>query len=232
MLELDHLVIAQGDFRLTAHFKVARGSRVAILGPSGAGKSTLLSVIAGFFPQESGRIVLDGREISSLPPGARPLSILFQDQNLFPHMTVAENAGLGISPALRLSPEERAGVDKALARMGLQDLRERLPGSLSGGQQSRVALARALLRARPMLLLDEPFAALGPALKHKMLELVIEIADATGATILMVTHDPGDAVRLAGQTVLVARGVAAAPRETTALFANPPPELTAYLGPA
>ncbi len=230
MLELDRLVITQDDFRLTADFAVPKGARVAVVGPSGAGKSTLLSVISGFFPPESGRILWDSQDITDAPPGARPLSILFQDQNLFPHLTVAQNVGLGLRPDLRLTAEDRERVAGALARTGLQGLGDRRPGTLSGGQQSRVALARVLLRARPLMLLDEPFAALGPALKADMLDLVAEIADETGATVLMVSHDPDDALSFSGQTVLVATGVAHAPRPTAALFADPPPELAAYLG--
>jgi thiamine transport system ATP-binding protein len=107
---------------------------------------------------------------------------------------------------------------------------ERKPGSLSGGQQSRAALARALLRARPILMLDEPFAALGPALKADMLALVDEIADETGALVLMVTHDPADATRFARDVILVADGEAFPPEPTDSLFAAPPPALRAYLG--
>ncbi len=230
MLELDRLVITQDDFRLTADFTVPSGARVAVVGPSGAGKSTLLSVISGFFPPESGRIRWNGQDITDAPPGARPLSILFQDQNLFPHLTVEQNVGLGLRPDLRLTAEDRGRVAGALARAGLSGLGDRRPGTLSGGQQSRVALARVLLRARPLMLLDEPFAALGPALKDDMLDLVAGIADETGATVLMVSHDPEDALRFSGQTILVAEGLAHAPRPTAALFADPPPELAAYLG--
>ncbi len=165
-----------------------------------------------------------------MAPGARPLTILFQDQNLFPHLTVAENAGLGLRPDLRLTPGQRAEVDRALARVGLQGLAARKPAQLSGGQAGRVALARALLRARPLLLLDEPFAALGPALKAEMLALVAEVAGDTGATVLMVTHDPADARAFADQCVLVADGLAHPPAATAALFADPPPALRAYLG--
>lgn len=230
MLKLDRLVITQDEFRLTADFAVPQGARVAVIGPSGAGKSTLLSVISGFFPPESGRILWGDQDITDAPPGARPLSILFQDQNLFPHLTVAENVGLGLRPDLRLTAEERARVVTALTRTGLSGMEGRRPATLSGGQLSRVALARVLLRGRPLLLLDEPFAALGPALKAEMLALVAEIAEATGATVLMVSHDPGDALDFSTLTVVVAEGVAHAPRPTRPLLADPPPELAAYLG--
>ncbi len=230
MLRLDGIELMQGDFRLTADWQAARGAKLALIGPSGAGKSSLLSAIAGFFPPVAGRVLWDGQDIGQLPPGARPLTILFQDQNLFPHLTVAQNAAMGLRPDLRLTAGQRAEVDRALARVGLGGLGDRKPAQLSGGQIGRAALARALLRARPLLLLDEPFAALGPALKTDMLDLVAEVTDETGATLLMVTHDPADARRIADQTVLVADGIAHPPAPTEALFADPPPALRHYLG--
>ena len=230
MLELQDITITQGAFRLQADFRIEKGARVAVIGPSGAGKSTLLSVIAGFFPAASGRILWDGADITNTPPGKRPLSILFQDQNLFPHLTVAQNVGLGLRPDLRLSPADHQAVTRALSRTGLQGMEDRKPATLSGGQQSRVALARALLRARPLMLLDEPFAALGPALKAEMLDLVAEIAGETGATVLMVSHAPEDARRFAPQTILISDSTAHAPRPTADLLDNPPPALATYLG--
>ena len=229
MLRLDHVDIRQEGFRLTADWSVGKGARVAVIGPSGAGKSTLLMALAGFVPH-LGRITWDGSDLGPLAPGDRPLSILFQDQNLFPHLTLAQNLGLGLSPRLRLTPADHDRIRATLARVGLSGMAERRPGQLSGGQIGRAALARALLRARPILLLDEPFAALGPALKAEMLDLVSETATETGALVLMVTHDPADARRFADQTVLVAEGVAQAPMPTADLFANPPPALRDYLG--
>ncbi|MDP1669061.1 ATP-binding cassette domain-containing protein [Phaeovulum sp.] len=230
MLTLENLTLTQDEFRLTANFSIPTGALVAVIGPSGAGKSTLLSAIAGFFAQSAGRILWNGHDLAALPPGARPLSILFQDQNLFPHLTVAENLGLGLNPSLRLSAADRAAIDTALARTGLVGLAGRKPGQLSGGQQSRVALARVLLRARPLLLLDEPFAALGPALKAEMLALVAEIAAEQGTTVLMVSHDPADARAFAPLTILVAEGLALPPQPTAALLDSPPPALARYLG--
>lgn len=230
MLTVEDLVIRQDDFVLHADFAVQAGSIVAVIGPSGAGKSTLLNVVAGFFPQVSGRVLWDGRDLTSLPPAQRPMAILFQDNNLFPHLTVAQNVGLGIRPDLRLSDADRAKVEQALLRVGLAGLAARKPAALSGGQQVRVALARVLVQRRPLVLLDEPFAALGPALKAEMLDLVAQLAAETGATILMVSHDPADARRIAAQVILVAEGIAHAPQPTAALLDNPPPALAAYLG--
>ena len=230
MLQLDGIVLEEPGFRLTADWTLAAGARCAVLGPSGAGKSTLLNAIAGFVAPKAGRILWQGRAINALPPGERPVTILFQDQNLFPHLTVERNLALGLAPDGRVSAPMRARIGEALERTGLAGLGGRRPGQLSGGQQGRAALARALLRARPLLLLDEPFAALGPALKGEMLALVAEVAEASGATVLMVTHDPQDARRFADLTILVAEGRAAAPVPTAELFAAPPPALAAYLG--
>ena len=230
MLRCDRVVIRQGEFRLCADWAVAEGGRVAVIGPSGAGKSTLLMAIAGFIPLEQGRILFGGSDLAGLAPGDRPVSVLFQDQNLFPHLTVAQNLGLGLWPKLRLGAAERDRIAAALERVGLGGMGERRPANLSGGQQGRAALARALLRARPVLLLDEPFVALGPALKADMLALVDEIAGETGALVVMVTHDPEDARRFAREVILVAEGQALPPQPTEALFAQPPSALRDYLG--
>lgn len=230
MLRLENVTVVQDDFRLSADLTIHEGARVAVIGPSGAGKSTLLSVIAGFYPPASGRVLWQGRDLTPLPPGDRPLSILFQDQNLFPHLTVAQNVGLGIRPDLRLSADNQEKVADALQRVGLAGMGERRPGTLSGGQQSRVALARVILRGRPLMLLDEPFDALGPALRAEMLDLVAGIAGAMCATLLMVSHNPADALRIAPETILVAEGRADPPQPTSELLANPPPALAAYLG--
>lgn len=229
-LRLDGLVLMQDGFTVTADWAVEAGRRVAVIGPSGAGKSTLLNGIAGFVKVRSGRVLWQGQDIAALAPGVRPLTMLFQDQNLFPHLTVAQNLGLGLDPSLRLSRADWMRVEAALERAGLSGLGQRRPAQLSGGQQSRAALARALLRARPMLLMDEPFAALGPALKAEMLDFVGEVAAENGASVLMVTHDPDDARSFADAVVLVSEGVAFPPRPTADFFAEPTPELAAYLG--
>ena len=230
MLQLDHLTLATDGFRLTANLTLPTGARTAIIGPSGAGKSTLLNAIAGFLEPQSGRILWNGQDITDTDPGQRPATILFQYQNLFPHLTIERNLALGLAPDGSLTPAIRAKVAKALHRTGLDGLAQRKPAELSGGQQGRAALARALLRARPLLLLDEPFAALGPALKQEMLALVAEVATETGATVLMVTHDPQDARSFAPLTLLVAEGKAHPPQDTAKLFANPPQALADYLG--
>ena len=173
MLTLENLRITIDDFTLSANWSVAAGTKLAIIGPSGAGKSTLLMAIAGFVPLGAGRIIWAGQDIAALAPGDRPLSILFQDQNLFPHLTVTQNLGLGLSSRLALTQDQHDQITTALARVGLSGMGARKPGALSGGQQGRVALARALLRARPILLLETnatnlPFCAVAMRLGRQI----------------------------------------------------------------
>ncbi|MEM9580835.1 MAG: ATP-binding cassette domain-containing protein, partial [Pseudomonadota bacterium] len=224
MLEFTSVTVRQGSFTLTADWSLTPGVRAAIIGPSGAGKSTLLMGLAGFLDIE-GHVSWQGQPIEHLAPAARPMAVLFQDNNLFAHMTVGQNAGLGLRPSLRLTNEERERVVQALADVGLKDMSDRKPSELSGGQQSRAALARVMLQDKPWLLLDEPFAALGPALKSEMLDLVAELCTRKGAGLMMVSHDPDDARRICDQSVLVADGAAHAPMETAHLLDNPPAAL-------
>ncbi|WP_264211704.1 thiamine ABC transporter ATP-binding protein [Leisingera thetidis] len=230
MLRLENCRIMNGGFAVEADLEIAPGACVAVIGPSGAGKSTLVEAVAGFLPLARGRISLNGADLSGLQPGKRPIAMLFQDGNLFPHLTVAQNVALGVSANLRLAEADWRRVADALERVGLNGMGARKPAALSGGQQSRVALARVLVQGREVLLLDEPFAALGPALKAEMLDLVAELASESGATVLMVSHDPDDARRIAGLVVLVAEGKAHPPQKTAELLDNPPPALKAYLG--
>ena len=230
MLHLDQLRLTQDGFSVSANWHLPAGARLALLGPSGAGKSTLLMGLAGFIAPSAGRILWQGQDLAALSPAQRPVSILFQDQNLFPHLSVAQNLGLAINPRLRLSAGDLARVEAVLDRLGLHGMGARKPASLSGGQLGRAALGRVLLQARPLLLLDEPFAALGPALKADLLGLVTELAAENATTVVLVTHDPADARRFADVVGLVHDGVADAPVATDAIFADPPPALRAYLG--
>lgn len=230
MLKLENAVIVNGGFRLNANFEIAARSKIAVIGPSGAGKSTLIEGVAGFLPCEAGRVIWQGRDITQDHPSKRPVAMLFQDGNLFPHLSVARNVGLGLRPDLRLSRDEQDKVDAALARVGLDGMAARKPAGLSGGQRSRAALARVLVQRRDILLLDEPFAALGPALRAEMLDLVATLTEETGATLLMVSHAPEDARRIADQAVLVADGRAEPPVDAVQLLDDPPPALRAYLG--
>ncbi len=230
MLRLENTEIRQGDFVLSVDLTVEVGRIVAVIGPSGAGKSTILNAIGGFIPLARGKMLWAEQTISDHMPGARPVAMLFQDNNLFPHLTVYQNVGLGIRPNLKLDTDEVTRVTAALDRVGLSGFAQRRPGSLSGGQQSRAALARVLVQDKPLILLDEPFAALGPALRREMLELVRALATENNATLLMVTHAPEDARHIADEVIFVEGGRAHAPAPAADLMDNPPPALRAYLG--
>ena len=212
-------------------FDVTEGERLAIMGASGSGKSTLLSLLAGFETPQSGSISFGDQDFTFAEPAARPVSILFQDNNLFGHLTVAQNTGLGIAPRLRLSKPEVQTVEVALDTVGLDGFGNRYPSELSGGERQRAALARALLRDKPLLLLDEPFAALGPAMRVEMLDLVLALQIEKNLTVIMVTHNRDDASRFATRVGFVEAGIL---RSTMPAFVlNDPPEmsaLAAYLG--
>ena len=175
----------------------------AVVGPSGAGKSTFLNLISGFASISSGSIVWNGQEISNLPPAKRSVSILFQDNNLFPHLSVWRNLALAVTHWPKISRDNEEKLKAVMSEVGILGLENRKPSQLSGGQQSRVALARVLLQKNKILLLDEPFSALGPSLKDQMLELIKKIAKNKKLLVLMVTHEPADAKKVASQTLVV-----------------------------
>ena len=175
----------------------------AVVGPSGAGKSTFLNLISGFTSISSGSIIWNGQEISNLPPAKRSVSILFQDNNLFPHLSVWRNLALAVTHWPKISKDNEEKLKAVMSEVGILGLENRKPSQLSGGQQSRVALARVLLQKNKILLLDEPFSALGPSLKDQMLELIKKIAKNKKLLVLMVTHEPADAKKVASQTLVV-----------------------------
>jgi thiamine transport system ATP-binding protein len=231
MIRLDHVDFRWEDFHAQFDLDIGKGEFVAVIGPSGSGKSTLLSLIAGFEQPSSGRILLDGKDMTHTPPGARPVTTVFQDHNTFAHLDLWTNVALGISPSLALSARERQDVDAVLARVGLSAMAKRKPGEISGGERQRVAIARALLRDRPILLLDEPFAALGPALRAEMLGLLKDLQEERGYTTLLVSHHPEDALKAAERTVFLSSGKIIATGPTQALFARRDiPDLANYLG--
>lgn len=206
MLTLTNLTYLYNHLPMRFSLSMQAGERVAILGPSGAGKSTLLSLVAGFLAVNSGRLQLNGEDHSHTPPAKRPVSMLFQENNLFPHLTVAQNIGLGLHPGLKLDHQQKQALQQIARRVGLEELLDRLPSQLSGGQRQRAALARCLVRQQPLLLLDEPFSALDPALRKEMLQLVDEVCQERNITLLMVSHSIEDAARIAPRSILIVDG--------------------------
>lgn len=229
MLTLDRIEYRQGDFNLGLSLRLQAGDRLALLGASGSGKSTLLNLIAGFAWPDAGEIHWDGADISRKPVPERPISILFQDSNLFPHLTAAENVGLGLRPDLRLSDEEKHFAHDALRRVGLDGLADRKPAQLSGGQQGRAGLARMLVQRKPLVLLDEPFAALDPGLRQEMGGLLADLAHEHALTMILVSHDLRDVGSLVSHVALLESGHLAAFGPMDMVAEDPPAALLPWL---
>lgn len=206
MLTIENCRLTWPDFTAEYSLSVKRGTLCAVIGPSGGGKTTLLHMIAGFERPESGKLTFDGQDLLALEPAKRPVAIVFQDHNLFPHLSVAQNVALGIRPSLRMTDAENLFIEETLAAVGLRGFGSRKPSDMSGGQRQRVALARALVSGRPLILLDEPFSSLDPALRREMVHLVDEMRRKRAVTILMTIHTPEDVADLADQMAFVADG--------------------------
>ena len=206
MLEIDEVRLAFGETRFRFSLAVERDVPHVLLGRSGSGKSTLLNLIAGFLAPDAGDIRWEGRSLLGLAPDARPVNTLFQHHNLFSHLSVAQNVGLGLHPGLRLSREDHERVREALAEVGLAGHAAKRPAALSGGERQRVALARCLLRRKPVLLMDEPFGALDGATRRDMLALTREVLASYSPCTIVVTHDPDDAVALGARVLRLVDG--------------------------
>ncbi|WP_340620867.1 thiamine ABC transporter ATP-binding protein ThiQ [Xenorhabdus siamensis] len=206
MIKLENVTYTYEQIAMRFDFNAEAGERIAILGPSGAGKSTLLSLMAGFQFAKSGDIWLDKENHTNTAPSKRPVSMLFQENNLFSHLTIEQNIGLGLHPGLKLNVQQRQTLQQIASQVSLTEYLNRLPVQLSGGQRQRAALARCLVRQQPVLLLDEPFSALDPALRNEMLELLDQVCRDRKLTLLMVSHNLDDAAKIASRTLLIVDG--------------------------
>lgn len=230
-ISIDTVSLFRDGYAIDFDASIDAGTISAIIGPSGAGKTTLLNIVAGFEKPDSGRVLIGDTEVTAADPSDRPVSMVFQENNLFSHLSVETNVALGIRPRLSTDPADRDKVADALSRVGLAAFENRMPGTLSGGERQRVAIARALVRRKPVLLLDEPFAALGPRLRRDMLLLVKQLQAETGMTLLLVTHQPDDAVGIADNIVFLDRGRTVASGAAAGFFKrNDIPGLADYLG--
>lgn len=230
-VRLDAVSFSYGEAPMLFDVAFRPAAITALMGPSGSGKSTLLNLVAGFETPTSGRVLIGNEDATALPPAARPVSMMFQENNLFAHLDVEKNVGLGRSPSLRLTFEDRAAIAEALERTGLGGKQHRLPRELSGGERQRVAIARILVRNRPVLLLDEPFGSLGPALRDDMLQLLTEVQAERRMTVLFVTHQPEDARRVADDMVFLEEGAVAAAGPAETFFSAAGPEaFRRYIG--
>ncbi len=220
-------ITAVADLSLT----VKEGEFVTLLGPSGCGKTTTLRMIAGFELPTRGRILLDGEDVTDLPPYRRQVNTVFQDYALFPHMTIRQNVGYGLRvarvPKAAIGPK----VQEALATVGLLDKADSRPAELSGGQKQRVALARALVRQPRVLLLDEPLSALDAKLREAMQVELKHLHEQIGLTFLFVTHDQTEALIMSDRVVVMDRGRIVQAGTPTELYDHPgSPYVAQFIG--
>jgi iron(III) transport system ATP-binding protein len=214
-------------------FEVPEGTLTTILGPSGCGKTTTLRMIAGLESPTSGSIIMGGRDVTTLGPAERNVSMMFQSYALFPHMNVIENVGYGLRMSGLRKNEAQARARDALAGVGLVGFDERLPGELSGGQQQRVALARALVLEPAVLLFDEPLSNLDARLRREMREEIRNLQQRLRLTVAYVTHDQSEALAVSDQIIVMDQGLIAQQGTPEQLYGHPESEFVAgFMGEA
>lgn len=201
--------------------KIAAGSFCVLLGPSGCGKSTTLRIIAGLETASAGRVLIDGRDVTDLPPSERGIAMVFQNYALFPHLTVADNITFGLSVRKVPAAESAKRLSETADLLGLTGLLDRKPSQLSGGQQQRVALARALVAQAKVCLMDEPLSNLDAQLRQEMRTELRQLQQRLGLTVVYVTHDQAEAMSMADQVVLLHRGHIEQVASPRSLYAAP-----------
>lgn len=233
VLAVDDIAVSYGDERAVdgASFAVGAGELVAVLGPSGCGKTTIVQTIAGHLSPDAGRIRLRGEDVTSTPPEARDVGVVFQRSTLYPHMTVAENVAYGLAGRDVDADEHDRLVTDYLDLVDLAGQRDAHPAALSGGQRRRAELARAIAPEPDVLVLDEPLSALDRTLRERLRDEIARIQDETGVATLYVTHDQETAMALADRLVVVQDGRVAGLGEPRALYESPPsPFVASFLG--
>ena len=207
-IELQNITKRYGETTVVDNvsLKLTKGEVFSLLGPSGCGKTTLLRILAGFIEPEEGRVLVNGRDLTHVPPNQRPINTVFQNYALFPHLTIRENIAFGLTIAKRPADEINSEVNRMLELIQMSAHADKKPGQISGGQKQRVAIARALINKPELLLLDEPLAALDLKLRQRMLIELDNIHDEVGTTFLYVTHDQGEAMSLGDRVAVMNHG--------------------------
>ena len=208
MLKIEnlHVYLEGSPIVKDCSLEIKKGEIFSLLGVSGCGKSTLIKAVLGLIPSSSGKVFLNGRDLTALPPEKRDCTVVFQDLRLFPHLTVGENIAFPLHFQKKNKTEERKIVEELLSLVSLEGFSKRTIESLSGGQKQRVAIARALAQNAELLLLDEPFSSLDPNLRKEMGELLLHLREKRGLSVLLVTHDHEEALRLSDRIALMKEG--------------------------
>ena len=206
MIKLENISIKLDNFRTKFTVEINKGEWVGIIGQSGAGKSTFLNLIAGFAQPEEGSLLINNIEINNLPASKRSISSLFQDNNLFPHLSVYQNIAIAIKPNLKLHDNEKKKIFEIIEYLNLSSKAHSSIGTLSGGERQRVALGRVMSSDKKILLLDEPFSQLDPNLRIEMLELIKKIREEKKITIIMAIHTPAEAINFVSRFLMIKEG--------------------------
>ena len=206
MIKLENISIKLDYFRTKFTVEINKGEWVGIIGQSGAGKSTFLNLIAGFAQPEVGSLLINNTEVRNLSASKRSVSSLFQDNNLFPHLSVYQNIAIAIKPNLKLHENEKGKIFEIIEYLNLSSKIHSSIGTLSGGERQRVALGRVMSSDKKILLLDEPFSQLDPNLRIEMLELIKKIREKKKITIIMAIHTPAEAIDFVSRFLLIKEG--------------------------
>tara|TARA_B100000424_G_C22896390_1_gene476764 strand:+ start:640 stop:1308 length:669 start_codon:yes stop_codon:yes gene_type:complete len=206
MIKLENISIKLDNFRTKFTVEINKGEWVGIIGQSGAGKSTFLNLIAGFAQPEVGSLLINNTEVRNLSASKRSISSLFQDNNLFPHLSVYQNIAIAIKPNLKLHENEKGKIFEIIEYLNLSSKIHSSIGTLSGGERQRVALGRVMSSDKKILLLDEPFSQLDPNLRIEMLELIKKIREKKKITIIMAIHTPAEAIDFVSRFLLIKEG--------------------------
>jgi len=230
MLEVDNMVIDLNVFYLRGiSFRLEKGERCAFIGPTGAGKSVLLETIAGFHSLLKGNVYMEGKKINRLPTEYRNMTVVYQDNMLFPHFSVYGNIAFGLKKKSKSKIEKR--VKNISRELGIEHLLSRRPGTLSCGEQQRAALARALIVRPKLLIMDEPFSSLDPQTCDEIREIVDKLLQRDNTTLLYSTHNRDDVRYLANKAGLVQNGMLLRFGKVGEIFTNPGHEYLAKFAP-
>lgn len=206
MINLNKVIYSNEEFIMNISLKIQKGEKISIFGSNGAGKSTLMHLIAGFLTINSGKILINNKNYTKLSSSYRPISIIFQENNLFSHLNVIQNIAIGLNKKFKFDHNDNKKINNILNMFNLKNYINKLPNQLSVGQRQLVAIIRCFLRNKPILLMDEPFSSLDFISKFKLINLINEFCNINNTTLVMVSHDFEDAQKITKRSVIIKKG--------------------------